>query len=313
MKTKHGPLSVLFFCACLLSATALFSRASDLFTYQGKLANAEGQALLGGQYRIGVRIWDVASGGTTPLWARKYQVPVVDGLFSLMIGSTGGDWNDPAPLTSSLKLAVSGTSRFLEITVMSDAGGVEKPEAQWQVLAPRQALGAVPYAFNGVPPGTVVPFAGAAIPDGWVRCDGTAYSATDVRYATLFSTLQTTYGNGGAGTFRVPDLRGRSVIGAGQGSGLTNRNLAQAVGAETHQLTTDQMPSHSHGVIDPGHSHGYYRGQTAGGSGAVASSSSTPSTLTTSSTTGITIQSSGGSQPHNNMQPSLAINYIIKL
>lgn len=311
--------------------------ASDLFTYQGKLTNAVGQTLPGGQYRIGVRVWDVASGGTTPLWARKYDVAVVDGLFSLMIGAEGIVWNSPAPLTEHLKLAVSGTSRFLEIAVMSDANGAEKPAAQWQTLAPRQALGAVPYAFNGVPPGTVVPFAGAVIPDGWVRCDGLPYPASDARYAALAAVLQGAYGNDGPGTFRVPDLRGRTAIGTGKGENVSERALAEIIGNETTSLSVANLPDHVHGLDlqtqnDGAHAHRIDNGpgaDTGGGDGAIEVGSSSrhrnwPAWNTSVSGAhshkilGDTLADKRNedlmqSEPFSVMQPSLVLNYIIKL
>lgn len=340
MRTKHRLLSILFLCGFLLSATS-FARASDLFTYQGKLANAQGTALANGQYRIGVRIWDVASGGDAPLWARKYQVPVVDGLFSLMIGSTGEDWNDPAPLTPSLKLAVSGTSRFLEITVMSDANGQEKLSGQWQTLTPRQALGAVPYAFNGVPPGTVVPFAGSIIPKGWILCDGGggAYSSSDSRYSALFATIQATFGNNGAGTFRFPDLRGRVVAGTDDmGGSPANRltsggsgapsfqgsGLGATVGVDRHTLTDSQMAPHTHApgslsISGGDHSHNLYAWNTttSGGFSLIRfnmvsnltaalnpvsiSSHTTGNSHPPSEWSGSTAQNSPNGQPHSNV------------
>ncbi len=112
--------------------------ASDLFTYQGKLTDAQGASLANGQYRIGVRLWENAAPPAqnpeteVPLWARKYDVPVQGGVFSLMIGATGLPWtHTPEALTSSLKLALSSGNRFLDITVMSDANGTEKPAAQF--------------------------------------------------------------------------------------------------------------------------------------------------------------------------------------
>lgn len=325
------PLSSLFaglFAAAFLmmGSVAEADSGSDIFTYQGKLTNAQGAGLPDGTYRVGVRIWDVGSGGTTPLWARKYDVPVVGGSFSLMIGSAGVPWEDPAPLTSSLKLAVSGTSRFLEITVMSDADGLEKQSGQWQVLTPRQTLSAVPYAMNGCPPGTVVPFAGTVIPDGWVLCNGDDYPATDARYAALALALDGKYGNNGPGTFRVPDLKGRTVIGTGQGDtwsgagGATNWAIGTKFGAEKHQMTIGEMPIHNHEIDDPGHAH-LHRGfrNTGDGGGRTPSQSRIRYDQDPldyggeSAQTGITIKNAGGDQPHNNMQPSLVLNYIIKL
>lgn len=322
---KYSCVLMMFVVAFFLGGPTSLP-ASDLFTYQGKLTNAGGQTLPGGQYRIGVRVWDVATGGAAPLWSRKYDVAVVDGLFSLMIGAEGLPWpSTPAALTESLKLAVSGSSRYLEITVMSDANGAEKPAAQWQTLAPRQALGAVPYAMNGVPPGTVVPFAGAVIPEGWVRCDGAAYAATDARYAALAATLLTTYGTGGAGTFRVPDLRGRTAIGTGQGDtwggagGATNWALAAKFGAEKHQLTVPEMPKHKHNARDTGHTHSWKHERASGhlGQGTAGTGINDPYGLAfdkvLSGKANIIEDDAGEDIPHNNMQPSLVLNYIIKL
>jgi microcystin-dependent protein len=322
--------AIILLITCLLAFPGNL-QASDLITYQGKLTDAASTPLPDGQYRIGVRIWDqaVPVEGAVPLWARKYDVPVAAGVFSLMIGAEGLPWGTVGqaggPLTASLKLALSGTSRFVEITVMSDANGAEKPAGQWQVLLPRQALGAVPYAMNGVPSGTVVPFAGVVIPDGWVRCDGAAYPSSDPRYAALFAAIQNSFG-GGVGTFGVPDLRGRAAIGSGQGSGLTNRLLAQTAGAETHTLTVAEMPGHNHSVNLTTTSNGAHthtvplkpHGNNNGG-GAEAGNDGNSGTVTTSSSGLHTHQvvgdtfTTGGSVPHNIMQPVLVLNYMIKL
>ncbi len=94
--------------------------------------------------------------------------------------------------------------------------------------------------------------------------------------AALFSILGTTYGGDGITTFALPDLQGRTAIGVGQGPGLSNRNLGDRFGQETTTLTVSQLPPHIHAL--PG-----------GGA------------------TGIT----GGGLPIDNMQPSLALHYII--
>lgn len=306
--------------------------ASDLFTYQGKLTDATGQALADGQYRIGVRIWDVATGGVEPLWARKYDVPVQKGVFSLMIGSAGIEWADSSALTGSLKLAVSGKDRFLEITVMSDANGPEKANTEWQTLQPRQQLNAVPFAMNGVPTGTVVPFAGSTPPDGWVLCDGQALDSTDPRYASLFAVISTTYGVGTESEFVVPDLRGRTPIGSGQGQTAegggpgSNRELAEIVGAETHTLTVTEMPQHDHGgstSTNGRHSHsnsGPAASDDGGGTDSHfalgdgnAGRGWRQITINANGNHNHTISSQGDNSPHNNMQPSLVLNYIIKL
>lgn len=158
------------------------------------------------------------------------------------------------------------------------------------------------------------------VPDGWLECNGAAVSRTT--YAQLFAVIGTIWGAGdGSTTFNLPDLRGRSLIGAGQGPGLTNRVLGQSLGEEAHLLTASEsgLPGHSHAVTDPGHYHtvsAITNGNPEGGfisgtEGSVASSN----VVTSTSATGITIQQAGPSnaaQAHNNMQPSAVIKWIIK-
>ncbi|BAY64994.1 phage tail collar domain-conataing protein [Calothrix brevissima NIES-22] len=104
-----------------------------------------------------------------------------------------------------------------------------------------------------LPTGMIAPFGGNSVPSGWLLCNGSEYSINN--YPALYAILGTAYGGNGTTTFRVPDLRGRGLIGAGQGSGLTNRTLGQSGGQETVTLSTSQIPSHTHGINDPGHSH----------------------------------------------------------
>jgi microcystin-dependent protein len=83
-------------------------------------------------------------------------------------------------------------------------------------------------------------------------CDGQLYSTST--YPALFSVIGYSYGGSG-GSFAVPDARGRASIGAGAGTGLTNRVLAAKGGEETHVLSLAELPAHNHVVNDPGHSH----------------------------------------------------------
>jgi microcystin-dependent protein len=125
--------------------------------------------------------------------------------------------------------------------------------------------------------GEVGLFANNFAPRGWAFCDG---QLLDISQNTaLFSLLGTTYGGDGRTTFGLPDLRGRTAIHAGTGPGLTPRTLGSTTGVEDVTLTEAQMASHNHTLP--------------------------PSSDMTGST--------GGGQPHYNMQPSLALNYIIAL
>ena len=168
------------------------------------------------------------------------------------------------------------------------------------------------------PVATVLSYAGSTAPAGWLLCNGAAVSRTT--YAGLFSVIGTTYGAGdGSTTFNVPDARGRSIIGAGAGTGLTNRALGATGGTETHTLTAAEMPVHNHAVTDPGHDHqtngsvntGAAVASQLGHSGG-GSNDGTTFAIVNNATTGITIGNAGSGSAHNNMSPFLALNCIIK-
>jgi microcystin-dependent protein len=145
------------------------------------------------------------------------------------------------------------------------------------------------------PTGTVVDFAGATPPANWLMCDGSALSR--ITYAALFSVIGTSWGIGdGSSTFNIPDVRGRTAIGSGTGSGLTARTLGQTGGEETHLLTIPEMPAHTHS-----YSGGIVPNVLSSGGGH-------PQPEEVGQTTG----STGGGGAHNNMQPFAVFNKIIK-
>jgi len=152
-----------------------------------------------------------------------------------------------------------------------------------------------------VPAGGIMPYAGPTAPSGWLLCGGQEVSRTT--YSALFSAIGTTFGAGdGSSTFNVPDLRDRFPLGdrdqgqsdAGRVSNY-NTERGDTGGADEHQLTISEMPSHTH----TGYNKLFGTGDTEGSSGRVGDFNRTSS-------------STGGDQPHNNMPPFLALNYIIK-
>ena len=167
------------------------------------------------------------------------------------------------------------------------------------------------------PVGSLMMFAGSSAPSGWLFCNGSAISRTT--YSGLFAVLGVEFGAGDTTTtFNIPDFRGRVPIGVGTGSGLTARYLSDSAGNETVQLQTAELPSHNHTITDPGHYHSV-SGASSGGVGATSllrSANAADGTYpvgTGVATTGITQTNNRGSnQPHNNMQPYLVVNYIIK-
>ena len=102
----------------------------------------------------------------------------------------------------------------------------------------------------GVPAGTLLDYAGPVAPSGYLLCDGSSYSTTT--YSGLFNAISYTWGGTGS-SFNVPDLRGRTTIGAGSGTGLTFRALATYSGEETHVLVSGETPlvSHTHAFTVP--------------------------------------------------------------
>lgn len=139
--------------------------------------------------------------------------------------------------------------------------------------------------------GYIMPYITSSPPPNVLPCDGAMYARVD--FPELYAALDDAFIID-ADNFFVPDLRGRTVIGVGGGTGLTSRNVGDEGGEEAHQLTEGELASHVHSV------------GSAGTSLAVAPGELPvliPSILSTS--TG----STGGDESHNNMQPFLALNY----
>lgn len=199
-----------------------------------------------------------------------------------------------------------------------------------------------PAASAALPTGALMPYAGSSAPTGYLLCDGSSVSSST--YLALHAVISNTYGGsaytGAAGlNFNLPDLRGRLPMGAGTGTGLnasgtgaptgtaqTARTRGQWLGEETHQLTTANMPSHSHnGATGNAGSHSHtlskevltYRG--SGGDrydpypGSVwQGSAGAGLTLSTQADHSHTIPANGSDGRHATIPPVVVLNYIIK-
>ena len=155
-------------------------------------------------------------------------------------------------------------------------------------------------------------FGGTFAPAGWMTCDGQLLAISE--YDTLFNLIGTTYGGDGQSTFGLPDLAGRVPVDMGTNSSTgTTYSLGQLAGVSSVTLTTNQIPVHSHPVIADGNQ--TTTNQTAPTNNVWGTLASTKiySTKATSLQTMMTLQSNGGSQPHDNMQPYLAVTFIISL
>lgn len=148
------------------------------------------------------------------------------------------------------------------------------------------------------PVGAVTAFAGSKAPEGWLLCDGAIYSRST--YPELSEVLASTFG-GDLSNFRVPDLRRRIPVGAGGvGSPILNSTLGSSGGEENHVLSLAEMPNHRHKVPN-------LTQITSNRVGAMGIWEKNDGEIGKEYTDYV-----GGGQPHNNVQPSLVLNYIIK-
>lgn len=167
--------------------------------------------------------------------------------------------------------------------------------------------------------GQIFLFAGNFAPRGSAFCQGQLLAIQN--YSALFSILGTTYGGDGRTTFGLPDLQGRAPIGEGQGPGLSNRTLGSKVGSETVTLTENQLPPHSHTGHVVGSTSAGTTNNAAGntmasaGRGGDAPNIYTPDAPNANMQAGTVVINSdnGRTQPVNNVQPVLAINYCIAI
>lgn len=157
--------------------------------------------------------------------------------------------------------------------------------------------------------GSIFPYMTAYAPVGCLVCDGGTFARED--YPQLYAALDPAF-IVDADTFMTPDLRGKTVIGAGDGgSDYTNRTVGQIGGEEAHQLIETELAAHTH--TDAGHSHSY---APPGTSIPVVAPGEVPVTAINlfpgiTGTGFAAIQATGSDAPHNNMQPFLALNYCV--
>lgn len=152
----------------------------------------------------------------------------------------------------------------------------------------------------------------AFAPSGWALCNGQLLSIAS--NTALFQVIGTTYGGNGVSTFALPDLRGRTPLGVGEGLGLTNRAAGEAGGTETHTLSAAELPAHTHllranggnGITDK--PDGSLPARDPAAVPRYAPAASADANLAANA-----VSNAGGSQPHNNMQPYVVVNYIIAL
>ena len=155
-------------------------------------------------------------------------------------------------------------------------------------------------------------------PQGWALCQGQLLAIN--QNTALFSLLGTNFGGNGTTNFALPDLRSRAPIGFGQGPGLSAYVIGQAGGQETVTITASTYPTHSHALFAAASA---ASGNTPAGlieaEGQIAARGAPNLALYSGAGTGTTLAAAaltataGGNQPHNNLQPYLALNFCIAL
>lgn len=182
---------------------------------------------------------------------------------------------------------------------------------------------------NGTPVGAVIDYAGSSAPATWMFAYGQAISRTT--YPALFAAIGTAYGNGnGSTTFNLPDLRGRVIAGKDNMGGIDAGRLQPIIqswilgasgGVQSHVLTIGEMPSHNHGGgVSGGGEHGhtinrrrYAQASTANAGGYIGEGTGYSDSVNFGGGHSHGINSQGGGAAHNNVQPTLIMNKIIKV
>lgn len=207
------------------------------------------------------------------------------------------------PITGAGTLTVTAHGALEDLVALAGIDGLIAGDGAGGLLTP--AIGAgldysggtLSSTVPGVPTGTLIDFAGTAAPTGYIGCDGSAVSRAT--YSALFAAIGTTWGAGdGSTTFNLPDFRRRVAVGSGgSGTGTLGNAVGNTGGAETHTLSTAEMPSHTHSISNPG--------GVAASSGLTAGADFNFNALVNTNAT-------GGGGAHNNLQPSAVVLKCIK-
>jgi len=158
--------------------------------------------------------------------------------------------------------------------------------------------------------GEIRMFGGSFAPAGWAFCEGQLLSIAENE--VLFQLIGTTYGGDGEENFAVPNLAGRIPVHQGQGSGLSNRQIGEVAGVTDVTVTTQQMPAHNHAIVATQN-----LGNSSDPGGRVLATGTNVSMFRVIAPNvpfaPNVLGPAGGSQPHTNVMPYLAVSFIISL
>ncbi len=149
-------------------------------------------------------------------------------------------------------------------------------------------------------------------PQGWATCNGQLIPIS--QNTALFSLLGTNYGGNGQTTFALPNLQGSAPMHWGQGPGLTDHFIGETAGSSSVTLLQTEIPSHTHGL------QAYARPATSADptNNSISRSANTTAFVADVPASRVALNTSslgvtGSSQPHNNMQPYLVLNFVIAM
>lgn len=255
------------------------------------------------QSGVNANVVITSNGGSGRQWL---LVSNTSGGFSIYDGTGAATrvWVSPAGLVGigttspSDPLTVNGVIKSL-------TGGFSYPDGTTQTTA------------ANTPTGALLAYAGAAAPSGWLLCAGQEVSRST--YSALFAIIGTTYGAGnGSTTFNVPDLRGRVAAGkddmggssAARLNSMASTSLGAVGGNQSHTLAVAELPAHTHLTV--GTTSGTLSDTTAIRETASYSSNNNYDLAGSSSWSKGLTSATGSNSPHNNVQPTIIMNYIIK-
>ena len=209
------------------------------------------------------------------------------------------------------------TNNSVKMSILENGNvgiGVTTPTEALHVNGNLIVTGTVDVGSSGfnVSSGFILPFGGGTAPSGWLECNGQAVSRST--YSDLFAIVGTIYGAGdGSTTFNVPDLQGRVIM--GEGGNTANRtpadleNIGDTFGSQTHSLQVSELPSHNHAATT---TYNPVAGSARNDNTNSAINATGRRTRFGTITFKTTISNTGGNEGHNNIQPSIVINYLIK-
>lgn len=325
----------------LAFAFTVNAQAPASFSYQAVVRDLSNNPVA--NTTLGVQITILRGSSTGSNVFRETHNPVTNsaGLVSLEVGMgnilngdlQSIDWNNgPYFIEQAIdpnggtNYTITSTTQLLSVPYALYARNAGRAESA-AVADQANSLSAAGAGGLSVPLGTILPYAGtgSSVPAGWLLCDGASYQPS--QYPELFSLIGNTYGSN-QGQFRVPDLRGRGPVGYNVNEGEFNA-LGKTGGAKTHTLSLNEMPNHNHTGRTGADTHTHFlnypgveRNTTGLSDGIIVTKPGDNENLLTtrnrppieifSNTHGHDISSQGGGAPHNNLQPFLTINFIIK-